>query len=273
MKKKKIMDEVTELAREAADATLEIYRENFEVEYKKDERNSPLTEADKTSHQIITEGLQEITPEIPVISEESGANMDYEVRKDFNKFWLVDPLDGTREFVKKNDEFTVNIGLIENRRPVAGVVVVPTTDVVYKTDGRKALKIDNNIQEIISVSNVDEPEEAIATRSRSHSGEQVKKLFDRVNFKDSLPCGSSLKFCRLAEGIADVYCRFNPTWEWDTAAAHAVLKKAGGKVTEPDGSSLKYNKQSLKNKNGFLVTNNMLHDSILKQIRSITKKQ
>ncbi len=270
---KKIMGEVTELAEEAAEATLEIYRENFDVEYKKDERNSPLTEADKASHEIIVAGLADITPDIPVISEESSSNMDYATRKNFDKFWLVDPLDGTREFVKKNDEFTVNIGLIENRRPRAGVVVVPTTDVVYKTDGRNALKIKNNIEEEMTVSDVRKLEEAIATRSRSHSGEQVKKLFERVDFKDTLPCGSSLKFCRVAEGSADVYCRFNPTWEWDTAAAHAVVKIAGGKITQPDGTALKYNKKSLKNENGFLVSNNLLHDTILQKIQSITGKQ
>lgn len=269
MQLKKIIDEVTELAEEAAEATLEIYRENFDVEYKKDETNSPLTEADKESHEIIMEGLRKITPEIPIISEESKQNMNYSTRKDFDKFWLVDPLDGTREFVKKNDEFTVNIGLIEGQTPTAGVVVVPVENITYKTDGSKAIKFKNNEKHEIEVSTTSKLSKAIATRSRSHSGKKVQKLFDQIDFKDSLPCGSSLKFCQIAEGNADVYCRFNPTWEWDTAAAHALLKVAGGTVTEPNGQPLVYNKKSLKNPDGFLVTNKILHETMLKEINSL----
>lgn len=260
------MDQVKALAAEAADKTMEIYEDNFDVEYKKDDRESPLTEADEKSHEIISSGLKEITPDIPVISEESDENQKYAVRREFDEFWLVDPLDGTKEFVNKNGEFTVNIGLIKNTLPVAGVVVAPVPDLTYWTNGVEVkVKRDGKTKEL-KTSEVDRPEDAVLLHSRSHSGEKMEEFLEEVTFKETRPRGSSLKICKIAEGEADVYVRFRPTWEWDTAAADAVLRMAGGRFTEPDGNTLSYNTESLKNDRGLLVTNGPLHEKVSEKI-------
>lgn len=257
-----MMDDVEALAEEAANAAMEVYHDNFDVEYKKDEENSPLTEADKQAHRIIVAGLEEIAPEIPIISEESEDNMDYDVRRDFDRFWLVDPLDGTREFVNKNGEFTVNIGLIEFGVPIAGVVVAPVLEEVYRTDGQDTVVKREGNSEPLQVSQVDDPAEATLVHSRSHRSDELEGVLDKLNFKDTEPKGSSLKICMVAEGKADVYCRFGPTWEWDTAAADAILRMAGGNITEPDGNTQTYNSETLKNDRGFLVTNSLLHEEV-----------
>jgi 3'(2'), 5'-bisphosphate nucleotidase len=268
-----IMDEVEALAIRASEAALEIYKRDFEVTYKKDDThspNSPLTEADMTSHRIIVEGLEELTPEIPIISEESKKNMSYEKRKDFDRFWLVDPLDGTKEFVKKNGEFTINIGLVVGKTPRAGVVIAPDLGEIYRTDGEIAFIKKDGEKRQISVSKQDQLAGSTIVCSRSHSGEKMKKLFEAVDFGQTLPTGSSLKFCQVAEGEADVYCRFNPTWEWDTAAGDAVARAAGATVSRLDGKLLTYNKQSFKNEDGFLITNGLLHNDMLEAVKNIT---
>lgn len=257
-----IMDEVEELAKQAADAAIEIYHENFDVEYKKDDRNSPLTEADKESHRIIVAGLEEITPDIPIISEESPDNMEYENRKNFDRFWLVDPLDGTREFVNKNGEFTVNIGLIDHGTPVAGVVIAPVPQIIYRTDGQETIVRRDGETSPITVSEISDPEKATLVCSRSHRSKEIKAVIEGMNFAETRPRGSSLKICMVAEGEADVYCRFGPTWEWDTAAADAILRMAGGNITEPDGNPQSYNSKTLKNDRGFLITNSLLHNVV-----------
>lgn len=266
---KNVMDEVEALALRAGEATLEIYEKNYEVTYKKEDRNSPLTDADKKSNQIIVEGLEELTPEIPVISEESNQNMDYEKRSGFDRFWLVDPLDGTKEFIKKNGEFTINIGLVVEGYPSAGIIVAPVLSEIYRTDGDRAYFKKNSHCEEIHVSDQKSLNKATIVCSRSHSGEKIQKLFNTVDFGDSQPKGSSLKFCQVARGKADVYCRFNPTWEWDTAAGDAIARAAGATVSEPDGSVIKYNKKSFKNEDGLLITNGHLHQEMLDKIQSL----
>jgi len=261
-----IMSDVEALAEEAAEAAMTVYEENFDVEYKKDDRESPLTEADKQANRIITAGLEELTPEIPIISEENEENKKYSVRKEFERFWLVDPLDGTKEFVNKNGEFTINIGLIDNELPVAGVVVAPVPSLTYYTDGLETYVKEDGEQRSLSTSGVSEIEDATLLHSRSHSGEKMETFLDEVNFGDHKPRGSSLKICKIAEGEADVYVRFRPTWEWDTAAADAILRMAGGKFTEPDGNPLNYNTESLKNDRGLLVTNGVLHETVSETI-------
>lgn len=260
------MDQIKALASEAADRAMEIYEDNFDVEYKKDDRESPLTEADTESNRILTTGLKEITPEIPIISEEADDNKRYAKRRQFDQFWLVDPLDGTKEFVNKNGEFTVNIGLVRNTLPVAGVVVAPVPDVTYWTDGKQARVKRNGTSEDLTTSDTDSLDDATLVHSRSHSGEKMEQFLDAVSFGDSQPRGSSLKICNIAEGESDVYVRFRPTWEWDTAAADAILRMAGGKFTEPDGNTLSYNTESLKNDRGLLVTNDTLHETVSERI-------
>ena len=257
-----IMDEVEELARQAGERVVEIYRENFDVEYKKDDRNSPLTDADRESHRIIVAGLEEITPEIPIISEESTDNTEYENRRHFDRFWLVDPLDGTREFVNKNDEFTVNIGLIDHGTPVAGVVVAPVLELIYRTDGRDVVARRDGETTSIQVSNVDDPERATLVCSRSHRSQELQGVIDGLNFAETRPRGSSLKICMVAEAEADVYCRFGPTWYWDPAAAFAFWGLAGGIISEPYVNFHTYNSENLKNDRGFLITNSLLHDVV-----------
>ncbi|MFB6347242.1 MAG: 3'(2'),5'-bisphosphate nucleotidase CysQ [bacterium] len=269
MRLPELMDDVEALANEAADAACEIYEENFDVEFKKDDQDSPLTEADLEANRIITAGLQELTPEIPIISEESEDNLDYDVRKDFDRFWLVDPLDGTREFVNKNDEFTVNIGLIEHGVPIAGVVVAPVPDVTYRTDGINTIVRRNGQTSDLRVSDVSDLSKSTLMCSRSHRRPPLQELIEGNEFGNVTPKGSSLKLCNVAEGKSDVYCRFGPTWEWDTAAADAILRMSGGKITEPDGNNLVYNTESLKNDRGFVVTNSLLHDEIVEEMSAI----
>lgn len=268
-----LIDQVEALAREAARATMNVYRENFDVEYKKDARESPLTEADRQSHRIITTGLEELTPEIPIISEEDDETKQYSVRRDFNRFWLIDPLDGTKEFVNQNGEFTVNIGLIENNIPVSGVVVAPVPDLTYRTDGRESLVKRDGNEKILSSSETRTLQDATLVHSRSHSGEKMDEFLDQVNLGESKPRGSSLKICMIAEGSADIYVRFRPTWEWDTAAADAVLRMTGGKMTEPDGNPLSYNSKNLKNDRGLLATNGPLHATLTEEITEMFDHQ
>lgn len=241
-----MLNQIIKTAEEAGKKILEFYETEVEVMTKEDD--SPLTKADLAAHHIIVDALKEIDPRTPIISEESGLP-GYEERKKWNKFWLVDPLDGTKEFIKKNGEFTVNIALIEGDKPILGVVYVPAKDVMYygeksigsyKKDGDKsAVKLENKVFEA--------PGEARIVVSRSHGDDTTAKKLKKIGIDvtEEVPSGSSIKFCLVAEGKADLYPRFGPTMEWDTAAADAVYRfstKNGEKY-----SPLVYNKESLKN--------------------------
>ncbi len=229
---------------------MEIYGRDFEVEYKGD--SSPLTEADKAAHKIIVEGLQNLNHNIPILSEE-GKLLDYEIRKDWESFWLVDPLDGTKEFVKKNGEFTVNIALIEGQTPVFGVVYAPYLDWMYYTDESSSYKSENGSSpQKLPIPNHETNHALKIVGSRSHQSQDFLdylKGFEAKNQKiELISMGSSLKLCLVAEGKADIYPRLGPTMEWDTAAAHAIVLKAGKKVLEHNSqSSLLYNKKNLLN--------------------------
>ena len=245
---KNIQDDLIELARLAGQKIMEIYEKDFSVFEKEDQ--SPLTEADLTSHQTIVNRLAEITPDIPVLSEES-ANEELQNRMSWDRYWLIDPLDGTKEFIKKNGEFTVNIALIESHAPSFGVVYAPALDIIYY-GGR----------EIGSFKEIGE-EGAVEIRtkkstsgtmkivgSRSHQSEEFKKFIENYPNADIISMGSSLKICLVAEGGADLYPRLGPTSEWDTAAAQAVLEGAGGQLEDYNtGEILGYNlkKDSLLN--------------------------
>ena len=237
----KLLDPATVIAQEAGELILKIYSTKFNVEEKDD--MSPLTLADTTSHQYITHCLQELTPEIPIISEESGMP-DYDERKKWDVYWLIDPLDGTKEFVKKNGEFTVNIALIINNKPVLGVVDVPAKKHTYvgcKNFGAEVRVKDQKISQIHVAKHSQNPIRVAG--SRSHAGTSLNVFLKKLNNYKIISMGSSLKFCLIAEGSADIYPRLSPTSEWDTAAAQAIVEQSGGKVITLDGKSLQYNKK------------------------------
>jgi len=244
------IDKLLNIARVAGDATMEIYNTDFEIYSKKDE--SPVTEADRKAEAIITPVLQELAPDVPVVAEEAfsaGDSPDVEGKS----FWLVDPVDGTKQFISKKDEFTVNIALIdENRRPIFGVVHAPALDRMFWGSleyGAFVQESDGSIKEI-SVRN--EPAEGIvAVVSRSHKTPEVDEFLKDYTVTDEVSCGSSIKFCQVAEGNADVYPRFGPTMEWDTGAGHAVVLGAGGTVKTPEGDEFLYGKEGFKN--GFFI--------------------
>lgn len=241
------MNAIIDLAREAGKKILEIYITDFTVENKKDE--SPLTAADQISHTTIMDGLRQLYPEIPIISEE-GKEIAFETRKSWNRFWLVDPLDGTKEFIKKNDEFTVNIALVEGGYPVLGVVYAPALDLLYVGFNQEAYKEEKGIREKLRVRNT--PGDVITiVESRSHPSQELEQLAAKIESQytqvNRIQRGSSLKLCAVADGSADLYPRLGPTMEWDTAAGQAVVEAAGGKVVALDGTRFRYNKETLVN--------------------------
>jgi 3'(2'), 5'-bisphosphate nucleotidase len=233
-------------AREAGAGIMDIYESgHLGVEVKSD--HSPLTKADIFSHELITGRLEELTPDIPVISEE-GKQVDYALRSQWRRFYLVDPLDGTRSFIGRSGEFTVNIALVEDGKPVLGVIYAPASDTLYYSlqgEGSYRRRADEE-QERIEVAAPREPRGLVAVISRSHRTNEQEALVDSGMVSDFIPSGSSLKFCLVAEGRAHIYPRFGPLWEWDTAAGHAILREAGGRVVDPGTRrELEYNKRDL----------------------------
>ena len=235
-----VLERVAAIAREAGGEILEVYRAGAVASTAKSD-DSPLTAADLRSHRLIVQRLRELTPELPVLSEEA-AEVPFAVRSQWQRYWLVDPLDGTREFLSRTGEFTVNIALIEGHAPALGIVHVPVTDTTYRgLPGEGAWRERGGAPaEPIHVA----PRSAAPLRvvgSRSHRGDSLDAFLARIGAHELVAIGSSLKFCRVAEGAADVYPRLGPTSEWDTAAAHAVLLAAGGAVSALDGTPLAYN--------------------------------
>jgi 3'(2'), 5'-bisphosphate nucleotidase len=229
------------LARAAGDRILEVYATDFSVQSKNDE--SPLTLADLAAHRTIVPGLRELAPDIPIISEEGGLP-PFAERGKWHRYWLIDPLDGTKEFVNRNGEFTVNIALVVNGRPVLGVVHVPVQHTTYTgCEGHGADKRigDGRPEKIHVAAKASLPPRVVG--SRSHRGASLDAFLERLGAFDMVPMGSSLKFCVVAEGGADVYPRLGPTSEWDTAAAQAVVEQAGGRVVTVDGTALAYNRK------------------------------
>jgi len=235
-----VVAQLIPVARAAGERILEVYDTDFEVEIKVDE--SPLTAADKAAHQTIVDGLGALQPRYPVLSEESTAS-EYAERADWKRYWLVDPLDGTREFVKRNGEFTVNIALIDGCRPILGVVYAPVTDLLYwGGSGVGAYRQQKGGEvEAIRAGRYQQGRVRVAG-SRSHGSPALKAYLARLPDYDLMAVGSSLKICMVAEGRADLYPRFGPTSEWDTAAGQAVLEGAGGHLTDMAMTPLRYNK-------------------------------
>lgn len=239
------IEKLKHIAKLAGNAIMDIYKKDFDIEYKKD--NSPLTKADKVSNKIICENLKKLYPNIPIISEENKQS-PYEKRKKWKYCWCIDPIDGTKEFIKKNGEFTVNIALIHKNKPVLGVVYAPVLKDIYyakekcgayKNNDKLPLHVNENPKEYLTI-----------VASRSHVSAQTQEFIDKLKTKQikQISKGSSLKLCMVAEGIADIYPRLAPTMEWDTAAADAIVRESG-KMTysfEKD-IPLKYNKKDLLN--------------------------
>lgn len=245
-----------EIAEKAGETILPIYRAaNFSVALKND--RSPLTEADMVSHHFIYDALSQCYPHIPIISEESHEQFHYRERKKFQYFFLVDPLDGTKEFIKKNGEFTVNIALIHDHRPIAGVIHAPVLGISYYAEEKKgAFKYENHQHFLLKKLLPNESTKIHALVSRSHRDEKtemfLQKLRDTGKEVKTISAGSALKFGLIAEGKAHIYPRFSPSMEWDTAAGHLLINEVGKTLLTDAKLPLLYNKQSLLNP-GFVV--------------------
>ena len=251
---------IGQIAIEAGQEILNIYHHaDFSeiVDFKADD--SPLTSADKASHRLIMDQLTDKYPNIPIISEE-GKDIDYQNRKDWEYFWLVDPLDGTKEFIKKNGQFTVNIALIHGHEPVAGVIYTPVSKELYLAS-KEGYAEDMDAGAYKQIPPADpqplqvnrKRDNLVAVRSSSHASDEEEVLLAKYGVTESISRGSSLKFCMVAEGKADMYYRHGPTMEWDTAAGQVVVECAGGKVLKGTGpESFTYNKEILRN-SSFLV--------------------
>lgn len=251
-----LIDPLLEISYEAGQAILQVYqRDDFGIRTKAD--NSPLTEADMAAHRVIHEALKQLTPQIPQLSEED-ASISFAERSQWQKYWLIDPLDGTKEFIRRNDEFTVNIALIENHRPVLGIIYLPVNNTFYYGGtGIGAWKQQGS-----------DPAQQIHCRklssslrvltSRRHKNDRdlplLNKLPTHFNSVTTESYGSSLKMCRIAEGKADFYPRLYPTCEWDTAAAQAIVEASGGLMVDTNLKPLRYNQQdSLLNPDFFVI--------------------
>ncbi len=244
-----ILNKIIEVAKAGGEAALTHYHGEIEVEYKEDD--SPLTLADKAAHEVICKLLSELTPEIPIMSEESSED-EFKDRKNWQTYWVVDPLDGSKEFIKKSGQFTVNIALIEGNESVLGVVYVPVTEVYYcgyKGDQPRAWMNNGRGEERELNCRQANLDHLIVVASRDHAGPRVKAFLeaDALEGAEVTSMGSSLKFCLVADGKADFYPRVVPTMEWDTAAAQCIVEVAGGSVTTLEGERLTYNKDDLRN--------------------------
>jgi 3'(2'), 5'-bisphosphate nucleotidase len=244
---------VLEACREATESILEIYgRDDFAVESKDD--RSPLTAADMASHRCLVAALKRLTPDVPVLSEES-ADIEFDQRRGWGRLWVIDPLDGTREFIKRNGEFTINVALVEEHRPVLGVIAVPTTRLAYTGvigDGALRWRGWSDAESIRTRRPC--PQRPVVLGSRSHANPRTQAYFEALGDHEQISRGSALKFCAVASGEADFYPRLGPTSEWDTAAGDAIVHAAGGSVCLPDGRLLAYNARSTTLNGDFLVS-------------------
>jgi len=264
------MRQVIAIAYSAGIAIMKIYHSGEMGKTSKAD-NSPLTLADMAAHKTIVDGLSRLSPKIPILSEEATTTT-FSERSQWTKFWLVDPLDGTKEFIKRNGEFTVNIALIENGKPILGVVYAPALNVCYygKHGTGSFVQHGNHPAQPISANPHLKHEPIRVVTSRSHSDARTETFLNQLGEHQCISMGSSLKLCLVAEGAAHLYPRLGPTMEWDTAAAHAVVNSAGGMVCNLNGEVLCYNKADLHNPE-FLVLPTT--DEVLFDILKISKPQ
>ncbi len=255
----KALNKAKSLAYEAGSAIMDVYAKDFDVEYKED--HSPLTIADSRANEIIVNGIKAVF-DMPILAEESK---DDKKRMQSQWCWIIDPLDGTREFVKRNDEFTVNIALVKDKKPVLGVVYVPVTKEIYFAYKGNGAYYSNGDSEVkIHVS--DKTDNLILMQSRSHSSDKIKNILDmNPHISKSISAGSSLKGCLVARGNADLYIRFNPTKEWDTCAMQCIVEESGGIMKQIDHTELIYNRDNIINEKGFYILNRM------QQIKGLTE--
>ncbi len=249
--KDSLIEQLLPIARAAGDAIMSVYAKNA-INVQRKEGSSPVTEADLAAHRVLASRLGHLLPSCPVVSEEDSASHAF--RRSHGRFWLIDPLDGTKEFIARNDEFTVNIALIEDGCCVLGVVYAPAMDALYWGGaGRGAFRCVRGETVAIKVTSVNPSAACRVVASKSHLNEATRSLIVRLGEVSLLQAGSSLKFCRVAEGEADFYPRLAPTCEWDTAAAQALLEGAGGVVVNLQGMPLQYGKSDVLNPS-FIAT-------------------
>lgn len=251
MLKRMDIQKINFIAKKAGDEIMKVYQQDFEVDYKAD--NSPLTEADIKSNDMIVESLKDLYPEIPILSEENK-EVPYNIRKNWEYFWLIDPLDGTKEFVKKNGEFTVNIALIYKNMPVLGVVYAPVLDLLYYAQkDQGAFKQDKNKKsQRLPIHYHPDNHTLKVIVSKSHYNQETKEFVNNLKSQyekiEFINIGSSLKLCLIAEGKADIYPRLAPTMEWDIAAGQTIVEESKGKIIKyKTKESIRYNKQNLLN--------------------------
>lgn len=264
----KLIDDLIILSIDAGKAILNIYESDFDYQIKEDA--SPLTEADKISHQIIYKKLTELTPDIPIISEEDSS-IPFHIRSLWKKYWLIDPLDGTKEFINKNGEFTVNIALIEDNRPILGIIYIPITKETYWGSNQIGSFYTKENEEPIKMSISKGTQNYIRIMaSRSHPSDALESLLEQIGRYKIINRGSSLKFCLIASGYADVYPRFGPTSEWDTAAGDAIVRFSGGHICDLENNPLLYNtKESFINPYFIVSRNKKEAENLIKKIRNI----
>ena len=253
---KQLILSVIEIAKEAGEAISQIYNSDFDHQIKKD--SSPITAADRLSHKIITERLKILTPEIPIVSEEN-CDIPFKVRAQWADYWLVDPLDGTKEFINNNGEFTVNIALISNNTPILGIIHIPITHETYWGSKNKGSFYLNENDAVVSISvsnNHQNPIRIVA--SRSHPSEMLNDLLEKIIDYEIIKIGSSIKFCHIASGQADCYPRFGPTSEWDTAAGEAIVRYAGGHMVTVNGNLMNYNAKKNYLNPDFIVSSDKI---------------
>ncbi|MDC0534190.1 3'(2'),5'-bisphosphate nucleotidase CysQ [Francisellaceae bacterium] len=256
-----LLDVALNAANHASEKMLEIYQKDFSIDYKDDK--SPLTEADEASHQIIYNLLKDLG--YPVISEESKPEELIDSTSQSNRFWLVDPLDGTKEFIKKNGEFTVNIALIENNRPILGVVAIPAQNkTYYAIQGQGAYKVKGGNAQKINCSKTADLSVATIAVSRSHLKQEDQDFIARNNIANTKPLGSALKYCEIADGSVDLSIRFTPLMQWDLAASDIIVHEAGGVVSDFKGCGYQYDPQDSENAlvDGLIARNENLVVSI-----------
>ena len=241
----KFKEGLLDLMGEANKAIMDVYKKSYtEIDLKDD--NTPVTKADLAANKVLTDGLKNLFPEIPIVSEEDKLSLN--VPKTNKVFWLIDPLDGTKEFIKKNDEFTCNLALIENNIATLGFVSVPVRELIYFGGKRFGSKLIDKNKAITEVKYKKLSGVTRVVASKSHLNEETKKFINDIKGKvELIQAGSSLKFIKIAEGLADIYPRLAPTSEWDTAAAHAILEGAGGQVLGLNGKDIIYGKENILN--------------------------